>query len=100
MKPANYTKKFYGPSPMRLGIEKSRNLMTARLALLVKMEKIKSYAKTFGINENLPNLLSMSLGAGETTLLKLTNAYGMIINGGKKLFPSFIDRVQDRRGKQ
>ena len=98
-KPANYTKKFYGPSPMRLGIEKSRNLMTARLALLVKMEKIKSYAKTFGINENLPNLLSMSLGAGETTLLKLTNAYGMIINGGKKIVPSFIDRVQDRRGK-
>ncbi len=98
-KPANYTKKFYGPSPMRLGIEKSRNLMTARLALLVKMEKIKSYAKIFGINENLPNLLSMSLGAGETTLLKLTNGYGMIVNGGKKIVPSFIDRVQDRRGK-
>ena len=98
-KPANYTKKFYGPSPMRLGIEKSRNLMTARLALLVKMEKIVSYAKNFGISSNLPNLLSMSLGAGETTLLKLTSAYGMIVNGGKKINPTFIDRVQDRRGK-
>ncbi len=98
-KPANYTKKFYGPSPMRLGIEKSRNLMTARLALLVRMEKIQSYAKKFGIHDELPNLLSMSLGAGETTLLRLTNAYGMIVNGGKKINYSFIDRVQDRRGK-
>ncbi len=98
-KPANYTKKFYGPSPMRLGIEKSRNLMTARLALLVNMEKIQSYSKKFGIYDNLPNLLSMSLGAGETTLLKLTAAYGMLVNGGKKITPSFIDRVQDRRGK-
>ncbi len=97
-KPANYTKKFYGPSPMRLGIEKSRNLMTARLALLVTMKKIKMYAKKFGINDELPELLSMSLGAGETTLLKLTSGYAMIVNGGKKIIPSFIDRVQDRRG--
>jgi len=97
-KPANYTKKFYGPSPMRLGIEKSRNLMTARLALLVTMKKIRLYAKKFGINDELPELLSMSLGAGETTLLKLTSGYAMIVNGGKKIIPSFIDRVQDRRG--
>ena len=98
-KPANYTKKFYGPSPLRLGIEKSRNLMTARLALLVDMEKIKKYGKNFGIYDNLPNLLSMSLGAGETTLMRLTTAYAMIVNGGKKITPIIIDRVQDRRGK-
>ena len=98
-KPANYTKKFYGPSPVRLGIEKSRNLMTARLALLVSMKNIKKYGNNFGIYDNLPNLLSMSLGAGETTLLRLTTAYAMIVNGGKKISPFFIDRVQDRRGK-
>jgi penicillin-binding protein 1A len=153
-KPANYTKKFYGPSPLRLGIEKSRNLMTARLAIkLIEEEKlsliqtfslknkvnenklhellemnasyykigkyfnldvnivkdflknyskphiIQRYAKLFGISKNLPPYLSMSLGAGETTLLELTNAYGIIINGGKKITPTLIDRVQDRRGK-
>ncbi|MDB0048809.1 penicillin-binding protein 1A [Pseudomonadota bacterium] len=153
-KPANYTKKFYGPSPLRLGIEKSRNLMTARLAIkLIEEEKlsliqkfafnnkvnenklyellesgasyykianyfmidintakgflrnyakphiIQKYAKLFGINQNLPPYLSMSLGAGETTLLELTNAYGMIVNGGKKITPTLIDRIQDRRGK-
>ena len=98
-KPANYTKKFYGPSPVRLGIEKSRNLMTARLALLVNMENIKKYGKNFGIYDDLPNLLSMSLGAGETTLMRLTTAYAMIVNGGKKIEPIIIDRVQDRRGK-
>ncbi len=98
-KPANYTKKFYGPSPVRLGIEKSRNLMTARLALLVNMKNIKKYGKNFGIYDNLPDLLSMSLGAGETTLMRLTTAYAMIVNGGKKISPIIIDRVQDRRGK-
>ena len=197
-KPANYTKKFYGPSPIRLGIEKSRNLMTARLAIRLieeealvrdylyqgystlliaeKMNKninfvnfvvdeilerekyqkelsqkiikdfsikhnldendltkyinqklkideialitnvevkkvsklisslspkniIQDYAKKFGISENLPPFLSMSLGAGETDLLSLTNAYGMIVNGGKKISPTLIDRIQDRRGK-
>ena len=145
-KPANYTKKFYGPSPMRLGIEKSRNLMTARLAIkLIEEEEIiknyiekgytnniiaeklnkdisdvnfiinyiakkqidkrnrnknviQDYAAKFGISENLPSFLSMSLGAGETDLLSITNAYGMIINGGKKITPTLIDRVQDRRG--
>ncbi len=145
-KPANYTKKFYGPSPMRLGIEKSRNLMTARLAIkLIEEEEIiknyinkgytnniiaeklnkdisdvnfivnyiakkqidkrnrnknviQDYAAKFGISENLPSFLSMSLGAGETNLLSITNAYGMIVNGGKKIIPTLIDRVQDRRG--
>ena len=97
-KPANYTRRFYGPSIMRVGIEKSRNLMTARLAMNLGMAEIRDYARRFGLNENLPPLLSMSLGAGETTLLRLTAAYGMLVNGGKKITPSLIDRVQDRNG--
>ena len=98
-KPANYTKRFYGPSIMRLGIEKSRNLMTARLAMNLGMDTVQEYARRFGLNDNLPPLLSMSLGAGETTLLRLTAAYGMLVNGGHKITPSLIDRIQDRHGK-
>lgn len=97
-RPANYTKKFYGPSTMRLGIEKSRNLMTVRLAQTVGMDKVSEYAEKFGINESLPEQLAMSLGAGETTLLDLTAAYAMLVNGGKELKPTFIDRIQDRNG--
>ena len=98
-KPANYTRKFYGPSIMRLGIEQSRNLMTARLAMAIGMPMVQDYAKKFGIAEDMPPLLSMSLGAGETTLMKLTAAYGMVVNGGHYITPSMIDRVQDRFGK-
>ena len=98
-KPANYTKKFYGPSIMRVGIEQSRNLMTARLAMSLGMERIQDYAAKFGIDDDLPPLLSMSLGAGETDLLSLTAAYGILVNGGHKIEPSLIDRVQDRFGK-
>jgi len=97
-KPANYTKKFYGPSPMRLGIEKSRNLMTARLAQTIGMESVALQAERLGVVDNLPRHLSMSLGAGETTLMRLTAAYGMIVNGGKKITPTLIDRIQDRSG--
>ena len=98
-KPANYTRKFYGPSIMRQGIEQSRNLMTARLAMAIGMPMVQDYAKKFDINDEMPPFLSMSLGAGETTLMKLTAAYGMIVNGGKMIRPSLIDRVQDRYGK-
>ena len=98
-KPANYTRKFYGPSIMRQGIEQSRNLMTARLAMAIGMPMVQDYAKKFDINEDMPPFLSMSLGAGETTLMKLTAAYGMIVNGGKMITPSLIDRVQDRYGQ-
>ena len=98
-KPANYTRRFYGPSIMRVGIEKSRNLMTARLAMTIGMDRVQDYARRFGLNDNLPPLLSMSLGAGETTLLRLTAAYGMLVNGGSKVTPSLIDRIQDRNGK-
>lgn len=98
-KPANYSRKFYGPTPMRIGIEKSRNLMTVRLAQTIGMEKVVAYARRFGIVDDMPTVLSMALGAGETTLLRLTTAYAMLVNGGKRIDPTFIDRVQDRRGQ-
>lgn len=98
-RPTNYSNKFYGPSTLRIGLEKSRNLMTVRLANNVGMDKVSDYAKKFGINDNMRQYLSHSLGAGETTLLKLTAAYGMIANGGKKITPTFIDRIQDRTGE-
>ena len=97
-KPANYTKTFYGPSPMRLGLEKSRNLMTVRLAQTIGIDKIVSYAQKFDIMDGDANHLSYALGAGETTLLRLTNAYSMLVNGGKKIKPTLIDRIQDRKG--
>jgi penicillin-binding protein 1A len=98
-RPANYARKFYGPSTMRLGIEKSRNLMTVRLAQAIGMKKVAEYAKRFGVVDDLPQRLSMAIGAGETTLLRLTTGYAMIVNGGKKITATLIDRVQDRHGK-
>jgi len=98
-KPENYGKKFYGPSTLRTGIEKSRNLMTVRIAQKVGFDKISKATKNFGIYEDVPELLSVSLGAAETTLIQLTNAYCSFVNGGKKVTPIFIDRIQDRRGK-
>ncbi len=98
-RPANYAKKFYGPSTMRLGIEKSRNLMTVRLAQTIGMNKVADYAKRFGIVDNMPESLSMSLGAGETTLMRITVGYAMLVNGGKQITPSLIDRIQDRHGR-
>ena len=98
-KPENYGKKFYGPSTLRTGIEKSRNLMTVRVAQKVGFEQISKIANSFGIYNDVPELLSVSLGSAETTLVRLTNAYCTFVNGGKKVNPIFIDRVQDRRGK-
>ncbi len=98
-KPANYTKRFYGPSPMRIGMEKSRNLMTVRVAQRIGMEAVARYAERLGVVDRLPRILSMSLGAGETTLLRLTAAYAMLVNGGNRIVPTFLDRIQDRNGK-
>ncbi len=97
-KPKNISKRFYGPTTMRLGIEKSRNLMTVRLAKAIGIEKVVEYAKKFGISEDIPNQMSIALGSGETTVLKLATAYGMLVNGGKKIAPILIDRIQDRTG--
>ncbi len=97
-KPANFSRKFYGPSPMRVGIERSRNLMTVRLAQAIGMDAVVETVDAFGVAEDMPTHLSMSLGAGETTLLDLTTAYAMLVNGGKRITPTLIDRVQDRNG--
>lgn len=98
-RPKNYSGKFNGPSTLRIGIEKSRNLMTVRLAQDMGMPLISEYARRFGIYDNLQPVLSMSLGAGETSLLKLTTAYSILANGGKKVNATLIDRIQDRYGK-
>ncbi len=98
-KPQNSSNKFYGASTLRLGLEKSRNLMTVRLAQYLQMDGIVEIAERMNIIEDMPDVLSMALGAGETTLLKLTSAYGMIVNGGKEITPTLIDRIQDRQGK-
>ncbi len=97
--PTNYSNEYYGPTPIRVGVEKSKNLMTVRLADHLGMELIADYAERFGITEDMPPHLANALGAGETRLLDLTAAYGMIANGGKKIMPSLIDRIQDRRGE-
>lgn len=98
-RPTNYSGEFYGPTPIRVGVEKSRNLMTVRLADHLGMPTVIDYAKRFGIADEMKPYLSYSLGAGETTLLKLTNAYAMLVNGGKKITPTIVDRIQDRRGE-
>ncbi len=97
-RPVNYSGKFYGPQTLRFGLENSRNVMTVRLSNDVGMPIVAEYAKRFGIYDNMPPLLSYSLGAGETTLLKMVGGYAMIANGGRKVTPSLIDRIQDRYG--
>ena len=98
-KPENYGKKFYGPSTFRKGIEYSRNLMTVRIAKILGLEKILKLSKELNIYDEIPELLSVSLGAAETTLMNLTSAYAPFVNGGKKINPKLISRIQDRRGK-
>jgi penicillin-binding protein 1A len=98
-KPANYSRNFFGPSPLRVGIEQSRNLMTVRLAEAIGIEKVADYARRFGVIDQMPHQLSMALGAGETTLMRLATGYAMLVNGGYKITPTLIDRVQDRHGR-
>ena len=97
-KPENYGKKFYGPSTLRTGLEKSRNLMTVRIAQDLGLKKIVNFSKKLGIYENPEELLSISLGSAETTLVKLTSAYCSFVNGGKLIKPIMIDRIQDSEG--
>ncbi|WP_208987570.1 penicillin-binding protein 1A [Roseibium marinum] len=98
-RPQNYGGKFYGPATLRTGVELSRNVMTVRLAQDMGMPLVAEYAKRFGIYDNMLPVLSMSLGAGETTVLRLTTAYATIANGGRKVRPTLIDRIQDRYGR-
>ncbi len=97
-KPENYGKKFYGLSTIRTGLEKSRNLMTVRIAQEIGIDKIANFAKSLKIYDNPEELLSISLGSAETTLLKLTSAYSSFVNGGKLVEPIFLDRIQDSEG--
>ena len=98
-KPENYGKKFYGPSTLRTGIEKSRNLMTVRIAQELGIDKIVNFSKKLNIYENPDELMSVSLGSAETTLLKITSAYCSFLNGGRLVNPILIDRIQDSEGK-
>jgi penicillin-binding protein 1A len=97
--PENYDGKSHGAHTLRYGIEQSKNQMTVRLARDVGMPLIAEYAKRFGIYDDLLPVLAMSLGAGETTVLRLTAAYSMLDNGGRRIKPTMIDRIQDRWGK-
>jgi penicillin-binding protein 1A len=98
-KPKNYQDKFFGPSTLRRGIEQSRNVMTVRLADDLGMTRIVDLAQRLGLYDKMPLQLSMALGAGETTLMKMTTAYSIFANGGKKVQATLIDRVQDRYGR-
>jgi penicillin-binding protein 1A len=98
-RPDNYTKEFYGPQTLRRGIERSRNVMTVRLAKDIGMPLVSEYSRLFGIHEDLLPVLAMSLGAGETTNLKMTAAFATMANGGRRIVPTLIDRIQDRYGK-
>jgi penicillin-binding protein 1A len=97
--PKNYGGGYAGPSTLRVGIERSRNLMTVRLAKDMGMPLVAEYARRFGIYDHLAPLLSMSIGSGETTPLRMVSGYAVLANGGRKINPSFIDRIQDRYGK-
>ena len=97
-KPENYGKKFYGPSTLRVGLEKSRNLMTVRIAQNLGVDKVAKFSKELKIYDDPEELLSISLGSAETTLLNLTSAYSSFVNGGKLISPIIIDRIQDSEG--
>jgi penicillin-binding protein 1A len=98
-RPKNASNKFYGPTPLRTGIEQSRNLMTIRLAEEVGMDTVARYAERFGVYDNMGRYLSTALGSEETTLFKMVAAYSMFANGGERVEPTLVDRVQDRWGK-
>ena len=97
--PKNFSKTFLGPIPLRRGLELSRNLVTVRLASQIGMNRVSNLVERFGVYERLPRFLANSLGAYETTLLNVATGYAEFVNGGKKITPSLIDRIQDRNGK-
>ncbi|MEO1019716.1 MAG: penicillin-binding transpeptidase domain-containing protein, partial [Pseudomonadota bacterium] len=98
-KPVNYSDRFYGPSTLRLGVEKSRNLMTVRLTQEIGMDAVIDEAERFGIANGMSHTLASALGSSEVTLLELTSAYAMLVNGGKRIEPKLIDRIQDQYGR-
>jgi penicillin-binding protein 1A len=98
-RPRNSSNKFYGPTPLRTGIERSRNLMTIRLAEEIGMDVVADYAERFGVYDNMGRFLANSLGSEETTLYQMVSAYAMFANGGERVQPTLVDRVQDRFGR-
>ena len=98
-RPKNSTNKYYGPTPMRTGIEQSRNLMTVRIAQEIGMDVVAGYAERFGVYNPMKTFLANSLGAQETTLFQMVAAYAMFANGGERVEPTLVDRVQDRWGR-
>lgn len=98
-RPKNASNKFYGPTPLRTGIEQSRNLMTVRIAQEIGMDTVAGYAERFGVYDRLQPFLSNALGSQETTLFRMVAAYSMLANGGERVEPTLVDRVQDRYGK-
>ena len=98
-RPKNASNKFYGPTPMRTGIEQSRNLMTIRIAQEIGMDTVAGYAEKFGVYKPMQPFLANALGAQETTLFKMVAAYAMFANGGERVEPTLVDRVQDRFGR-
>ena len=98
-KPKNASNKFYGPTPVRTGIEQSRNLMTVRIAQEIGMDTVAAYAERFGVYDRMGQFLANALGSEETTLFKMVAAYAMFANGGERVEPTLVDRVQDRWGK-
>ena len=98
-RPENYSGEFFGPSTLRTGIELSRNVMTVRLAQDMGMPLVSEYARRFGVYDNLPPLLAMALGAGETTVMRMTAGYSVLANGGREVRPTLIDRIQNRYGQ-
>jgi len=98
-RPDNYTDRFYGPSTLRSGVERSRNAMTVRLAQDIGMERVVDIAERFGVVDHLDPYLAYALGAGETTLERMVTAYSQFVNGGRRLSPFIVERVQDRLGQ-
>jgi penicillin-binding protein 1A len=98
-RPSNYSGEFYGPTTLRTGLEKSQNVTTVRMADQVGLDKVVDVVKRFGVNDNPQKIYSLVLGSTETTVLKLATAYAMMVNGGKRIFPSMIEKIQDRDGK-
>ncbi|MDB5592869.1 penicillin-binding protein 1A [Enterovirga sp.] len=96
--PKNFGGEATGPHTLRYGIQYSKNLMTVRLARELGMPLVAEYARRFGVYDELLPLLPMSLGAGETTVMRMVAAYSMLANGGRRIRPTLIDRIQDRTG--
>lgn len=98
-RPSNFSGTFYGPTTLRSGLEQSRNVTTVRMADQVGLDKVVEVVRRFGVNDNPKKIYSLVLGSTETSLIRLTTAYSMMINGGAKITPAMIEKIQDRNGK-